>query len=249
MDQYALARAAIVEERFDEAMAILLPRAALGEAEAQFLLGYLFFTDAPVTHAEAAAWMARAAAQRHPDALYYDACFRVPPADGVLFGPPDDAARWEQTLLAAELGSQEAQSALGGAFATADSDPESNFPWPASRAVSRHWYTLAAEQGDPDAQYALGVRWLRGDGGPADSATGVAWLTRAAEQDCGVFNDTAAEVLADLYANGRHDVTPDPVAAAHWQQRAALLNAGPARCGCGTCRRIRAASAATQDTL
>lgn len=186
MDELERARAAIADERFDEALAILRPRAARGEAEAQFLLGYLFFTEAPLEQEEAAGWMARAAAQRHPDALYYDACFRVPPVDGVLFGQPDDRARWEQTLLAAELGSEEARSALGGAFATADSDPEMHFPWPADHTASRRWYALAAEQGDPDAQYSLGVRWLRGDGGPADAPTGIAWLTRAAEQECGV---------------------------------------------------------------
>jgi TPR repeat protein len=242
MDELERALAAIAEEHFDEALAILRPRAEMGDAEAQFLLGYLFFTDAEIEHDEAAAWVARAAAQRHPEALYYDACFRVPPPDGMLFGPPDDRARWEQTLLAAELGSEEARGALGGAFATADVDPEANFPWPADHAASRRWYALAAEQGNPDAQYALGVRWLRGEGGPADAATGVAWLARAAEQECGVFNDTAAEVLADIYANGRHGVAADPAAAARWQERAAYLAARPARCGCATCRRVKAAA-------
>lgn len=242
MDELEEALAAIADERFDEALALLRPRAGAGDAEAQFLLGYLFFTDAALEHDEAAAWVARAAAQRHPDALYYDACFRVPPADGVLFGPPDDRARWEQALLAAELGSEEAQSALGGAYATADIDPEANCPWPADQAASRRWYALAAEQGNPDAQYALGVRWLRGEGGPADAATGLAWLARAAEQECGVFNETAAEVLADIYTAGRYGVARDPAAAARWQERAARLAEGPSRCGCATCRRVRAAA-------
>lgn len=149
---------AIAQGRFDDALAVLRPLAEAGDAEAQFLLGYLFFTDSPVEHEEAAAWAAR-----------------------------------------------------------------------------------AAEQGEPDAKYSVGMCWLHGTGGPADPALAVAWLTRAAEQDCGVFNDTAAEVLATLYAGGEHGVGRDAVLADRWRERAALLAAAPARCGCRTCRRVRAA--------
>jgi TPR repeat protein len=241
MEPLDQARVAIAQERFAGALAILEPLAEAGEAEAQFLLGYLFFSDAPLSQAEAVEWVARAAAQRHPDALFYAACFRSPPEDDVLFGPPNTPARWALTLEAAQLGAEEAQSALGAAYAYADEDER--FPWPLDAEASRFWYTQAAAQGNPDAQDVLGRRWLHGEGGPADPATGVHWLSLAAQQACGVHTDSAAELLADLFTTGRFGVVPDAQAAETWRAQAATLAAAPARCGCRTCRSIRMAGA------
>ncbi len=65
----------------------------------------------------------------------------------------------------------------------------------------------AAEAGDAEAQYRLGLRYLHGEGIPADEAWAITWLRRAAAAG----QEKAAQELARLYQ--RNGVSPGTAAA------------------------------------
>jgi TPR repeat protein len=56
--------------RHQEVEAWARPRAAEGDADAQFILGYLVFAGACVDFADSCEWFRRAAAQDHAEAIY-----------------------------------------------------------------------------------------------------------------------------------------------------------------------------------
>jgi TPR repeat protein len=166
------AKDAIEREDYDSATQILRPLADANDAEAQFLIGYLYFTSADVSKDDSRAWLQRAGAHGHPEALYYLACL----GDGLDFGPPEDEARRVLLVRAAELGSAQAQRDLGCFYATGDDG------FPKDEALGRLWYGRAAAQGHADAQYNYGCMLLYGEGGPADPATAKNLIRRAAAQ-------------------------------------------------------------------
>src|SRR5436190_12351849 len=94
------AKAAIEREDYDAATELLRPLAHADMADAEFLMGYLFFTSADVTKHDSRAWLERAAAKSHPEALYYLA--RLGPT--IDFGPPEDDVHRVFLVRAAELG-------------------------------------------------------------------------------------------------------------------------------------------------
>jgi len=166
------ARTAIEREDYTLATQLLRPLADDGQAAAQYLLGYLFFTSADVAKDDSRAWLQRAAAQDHPEALYHLACL----GDQFDFGPPEDETRRALLVRAAELGAAEAQRDLGCFYATGDDG------FPKDEALGRLWYGRAAAQNHVDAQYNYGSMLLYGEGGPADPETGKDLIRRAAAQ-------------------------------------------------------------------
>lgn len=207
-------------EEFDQAIPLLEPLAEQGDADAQFLLGYLHFTSAEVDPEWAKAWLQKAAAQDHPEACYELANWR----DDDTFKPPDTEAGWQLLHKAAELGSSEAQYDLGAIYATGSE----GFPIDAEK--SRGYYTLAARQGNLDAQYNLGLMWLCGEGGPVDVGQGLYWLTLAgSREEPDAMSTFAAEKLADVYEHGRYGIEPDPEQAEYWRRRAIELEQWPFR--------------------
>lgn len=165
------ARRAIEREEYESASELLRPLADTGSAEAQYLLGYLYFTSADVDAQESYQWLEQAAAEQHPEAIFHLACSRT---DG-LFGPPDDEVHRTLLIRAAELGSVQAQRDLGCCYATGDDG------WPLDPVLGRLWYGRAAAAGHADAQYNFGLMLLDGEGGPADPS-GDEWIHRAAAQ-------------------------------------------------------------------
>jgi TPR repeat protein len=166
------ARQAIEDEEYDRASLLLRPLADAGSAEAQYLIGYLYFTSADVDAHESRQWLERAAAQQYPEAIFHLACWRT---DG-LFAPPNDETHRTLLIRAAELGSIQAQRDLGCCFATGDDG------WPLDPALGRLWYGRAAASGHADAQYNYGLMLLYGEGGPVDPS-GNEWIHRAAAQN------------------------------------------------------------------
>src|SRR5215470_15160251 len=92
---------AIKREEYDLAVRLLRGPADAGSAEAQYLLGDLYFTSADVDPAEARQWLERAAAQQHADALFHLSEWN----EDNTTGPPDTEYRRTLLLRAAELGS------------------------------------------------------------------------------------------------------------------------------------------------
>jgi TPR repeat protein len=165
------------EEKADLAMRLLRGSADAGSAEAQFLLGYLYFTSADVDLAESKQWLERAAAQGHAEALFYLSDLN----DDGTTGPPDCDRRRTLLVRAAELGSLRAQRDLGCYYAIGE------FGFPLDHRLGRLWYSRAAERGHADAQFNYGMMVINGEGGPADQSNGLEWVRRAAAQ-----NDEAA---------------------------------------------------------
>jgi hypothetical protein len=166
----AQAKDAIEREDYDFASQLLRPLADAGDSEAQFLLGYLFFTSAEVPKDNSRQWLQRAAAQNHAEAIYHLACL----GEQFDFGRPEDEARRAMLVQAAELGSTRAQRDLGCFYATGEDG------FPKNEALGPLWYGRAAAQGHADAQYNYGSMLLYGEGGPADPETGKDQIRQAA---------------------------------------------------------------------
>jgi uncharacterized protein len=166
------AREAIEREEYKRASDLLRPLADAGSADAQYLLGDLYFTSAGVDAHESRQWLEQAAAQQHPEAIFRLASWR---SDG-LFGTPTDEEGRALLIHAAELGSIQAQRDLGCAYATGDDG------WPLDPARGRFWYGRAATSGHADAQFNYGLMLLHGEGGLIDTA-GHEWIQRAAAQN------------------------------------------------------------------
>lgn len=164
--------AAIEREEYDLAVRLLLDPARAGSAQSQYLLGYLYFTSADADARESRAWLERAAAQRHPEALFRLSQWRD---DGAI-GAPDTEGGRSLLLEAAELGVLQAQRDLGCYYAIGEGG------FPLDPRLGRLWYGRAAEGGHADAQYNYGLMLLFGEGGPAEPEGGKEWLGRAAAQ-------------------------------------------------------------------
>lgn len=166
------AKAAIGREDYDGAIELLRPLANAGDADAEFLMGYLYFTSADVAKHDSLAWLERAAAKNHPEALYYLAGL----GSTIDFGPPEDDSHRTLLVRAAELGLAQAQRDLGCYYAIGEGCFRKD------EALSRLWYGRAAEQGHADAQYNYGLMLLHGEGGPAEPDAGIEWVRRSARQ-------------------------------------------------------------------
>src|SRR5437867_2088841 len=90
--------------RHDEVEAWAQGRAESGDADAQFILGYLMFTGAEADYEASLDWLRRAAAQQHPEAMYHLSQLDDS-KDGVHTGLPTNEEKRSLLRLAAELGS------------------------------------------------------------------------------------------------------------------------------------------------
>jgi TPR repeat protein len=202
----AKARVDIEAGNCGAAIPILLPLAESGNIEAQFLLGYLYFTSCeyPFTHADLRDWLVKAKEQGHAEACYYLAWFPNAPGISSIENEEDMSLLIE----AGKRGSVAAQRHLGACFATGDWIGEKD------EAKAIKWYTAAAEQGHAESQYDLGLMLLLGEGTDKNTLKGMEWLIMAAEQG----NDSACALLADIYEEGLFDVATDDEKAKHWKE-------------------------------
>jgi TPR repeat protein len=219
--------------------------AAMGDAEAQFLIGQHLAAGKGAAQdlSEAVEWWHRAALQGYAQAqcALAGACLRGK-------GTPTDfqqAFGWFQK--AAEQGDVKAQWNLGAMYASGGEgvaqDMRQAFAWchsaadldfvPAQATLgvlfarikdpvqAVFWWEKAAQQGDPEAQYNLANMYSKGQGVERDGRLAFQWFARAAAQ--GVAS--AQSKLGLLYAVG-DGVTVDPIEAHKWFLLAA--NAGDA---------------------
>ena len=214
------AKDAIVVENYEKATKLLKPNAEKGIAEAQFLLGYLYFTDADVSKEESLLWLQRSAQQNHADACYYLAHH----CEQYDFGTPVDEQHWELLRKAAEFGSVEAQRDLGCYYAVGNEGLEKD------EMESRKWYTLAAEKGHADAQYNLGLMWFNGEGGSKDIDKAIYWFTLSASHEYWEpMSINAAEILTDIYEIGLHRSHSNVELVSYWRKRVTEIEQLPHR--------------------
>jgi TPR repeat protein len=197
VELYESANVAVSEGAFQRAHKLLKPLAESGDAEAQFLLGNLFYAGSDMAWDVARQWLNSAAEQNHAEALYCLASTGFEPSLGeVAWRPPVDKAECRLLQRAAELGSAQAQRDLGAYFSMGDAG------FAEDQVQGRHWYLHAAEQGHIDAQYNLGMMLLEGEGGAEDVSAGMAWLVEASKSDDDPAAQEAAELLSEIYGEG-----------------------------------------------
>ena len=199
------AEIAIKKNDFERAKKILLPLAEAEDAEAQFLLGYLYFTNATISYSESLFWLQKAANQGHAKACY----FLSLEIDELEL--PSLEERINFLIKSATLGDVSAQRDLGCAYATGKIGIDKN------EAIGRKWYQKAAKQGDPDAQYNLGIMLLRGEGGDKKIDDGIKWLKSSAKNEQ-KENKYAAELLYTIYSMGLYGVTVNKTEADKWRK-------------------------------
>jgi uncharacterized protein len=149
------------------------PLADQGDAQAQDLLGLMYFKGDYVQqdYAQAMKWYRLAADQAHADAqnnlgLMYEAGQGVPQNYA-------EAMKWYR--LAADQGNADAQYNLGLMYDFGKHVPQ-------DYAEAAIWYRKAADQGQPDAQNNLGQKYRKGEGVPQDYVQAHMWLNLAASR-------------------------------------------------------------------
>lgn len=229
-----------------------LPRAQLGDAVAQTLVGVLLSRGLGVPRdAKAAAfWFKQAAENDDPPAMFRYALLLMEGEDV----PRDKAKADEMMKKAAEAGNASAQfnyAQMLVADNPGERGLEQALPYyeksaeqgiadaqyavsqvymslpdipEDKRAKAREWLLRAARAGYDTAQLDMGVWLVNGVGGPRDFDKGFQWLRIAALRG----NVAAQNKLAYLYINAL-GTRPDPVEAAKWyvlSRRAGLVDPG-----------------------
>ncbi len=218
MDTYREAKQLMHAEKYDEAICLIKPLAERGDAEAQFLMGYLWYVGADVEWEDSEKWLELAAKQNHAEAVYELAMARIDPGLGtMIWGPPESEEKMNLLRRAAELGSANAQRDVGCCLCTGEHG------WEKDEAEGRKWYLRAAEQGHVEAQYDVGYMFLAGEGGEPDVPGGMSWLETAASNDLDPAAESAARQLADVYERGLFGVPADMEKARTFRNRAAEL--------------------------
>lgn len=199
---------ALEAQALEAQAAVLRPAAQAGDAAVQWQLGRLLRWG---QSKEALAWLRKAAAQGHEEAL-------LSLCDLLLSGSageknPQEALRWLRQ--AAQRGSAKAQVALGDALSQ-------GAPGERSEREAAGWYRRAAEQGNAFAQQKWGHALRLGTGVDKDEPQAFAWLLKSAEA-----GDVLAQLeVADMLQKGE-GTARDEVVAVRWYQRAADSAVGP----------------------
>ncbi len=145
--------------------------AELGDAEAQYTVGLIYFTGVGTEQnlKTAQAWFLKSAEQGHKDAQYHA---------GVIYDENlnNGNKAFEWYYKAAQQGHREAQLNLGQCYADGrgvKKDAEEAFKW----------YKKSAEQGDPFAQMYLADCYYKGFGITKDKNKAIEWYEKAAKQE------------------------------------------------------------------
>ena len=183
-------------------------RAAEGDTDAAFALGWLSMSLPPLRdYARAAHWTRIAADKGVADAMLVMGTLYAN-GQGVAKNQ-GEAVKWMRK--AAENKSDVGMFVLGALYEQGQGVAK-NLP------EAKRWYEQAAEKGQPEAMYALGKLYAHGGGVTKDEAMAVVWYRRAANK----HNAAAVEALGWMYENGR-GVYQNYAEAVRWYQLAADL--------------------------
>ncbi len=199
---------ALEAQALEAQAAALRPAAQAGDAAVQWQLGRLLRWGQPK---EALAWLRKAAAQGHEEALLFLCDLLLSGSAGEQH--PQEALGWLRQ--AAQRGSAKAQVALGDALSQ-------GAPGEGDEREAAGWYRRAAEQGHASAQQKWGRALRLGTGVGKDEPQAFAWLLASAEA-----GDVLAQLeVADMLQRGE-GTARDDVVAVRWLQRAADSAVGP----------------------
>lgn len=197
------AKTFIEEQRFAEALDLIVPLADAGNADAQNVLAIVYAEGWGVDPDmdKAREWFERAAAGGSARAAYNLAGMY---ATGRGVDKDCDKAL-EILHAAAETDDPVAQVNIGSLYAEGSECTPQNF----DEAI--RWYRMAADQDDPVAQHSMGAFYANGQGVAQSYATAMAWYRKAAAQG---YADSQAS-LGWMYFAGQ-GVAADVDTACEW---------------------------------
>lgn len=182
----------------------LQEKAAKGDAEAQFKLGWAYRqgNGVPQSDSDAVKWYLKAAEQGHCNAQYNLGCsYHFGNGVGKDYA---EAVKWYKK--AADQGDSDAQNNLAGRYFRGEGVAKN-----IDKAVE--YYRLSAEQGNPNGQYNLALRYEFGTGVLQDWDEAARWYRKAADQG----DVDAQKKMAELYRKGL-GVPVDEAEAARWKK-------------------------------
>ncbi len=193
------------------ALRVWRPLAEGGDAESQFLMGWLYQygLGVQIDYVEALRWYQRAAKQNYAQAqsnigVMYD----------VGLGQPQDqreAANWYRQ--AAEQGNAAAQFNLGWLYQNGTGVPQ-------DYEMSKKLYLQSASQGNGPAQYNLGLLYDEGKGVPKDIVLAYMWFNVAGARLGGDGLRRAVQSRDDAAAR----MTPDQIRQAQERAQSCLTS-------------------------
>lgn len=175
---------------FDGAFTRLLPLAAAGDAEAQFMIGLMYANGQGIQQNfyKAGQLYRQAGKQGHAGAQVnlgslFENCYGNGPCNS------EEAANWYR--LAADQGDAIAQYNLGVMYGVGVGVAEDEW-------TAKTLFRKSAEQGYAPAQYNLAVCYERGMGGPVDRVAAFAWYDLAAAYGHEAGNNGRDKITAGL---------------------------------------------------
>jgi len=207
-----------MKDRFEKAKSILLPLAEKNNAEAQLLLGYLFYGgDFKMTLTTAGHWLKKSARNGNVEAMAMVAGVNF--REGAWWVSQPSKHKWlAQTLKAAKKGSAEAQRSLACAYAHGEIVPRDYLQ-------TMYWDEKAAEQGLAEFQNDLALMLLDGMRGEPDIEKAIYWYEQSASKDHNVPHaEWAAEALANIYTGDPEPNLADRDKSNYWKKRAEYLS-------------------------
>lgn len=210
------ARTGDVQAFYAQSFALFKQAADLGEAYAEYSVGFMYEKGQGTTrdYAQALKWLAAASQQEDVQAEYELALMN----ERGLGTPADPNAAFSLYRQAADNGLAKAQNRVGEAYARFGSWNTTGFDRvPKDYKEALAWFTLAAEQGDADGLANLGTMYLRGYGAAQDYVQAGAYLKLSIIVDTPYRTSKSAQVKSELAETLRHASNDQIVAfAARW---------------------------------
>ncbi len=211
-----IAKRLIIRKKFKSAKLLLNLLAKQNDAEAQLILGYLYFGgDINTSPEESKYWLKRSAKNGNAEALALlaSASFR----SGRWNTIADSRKHFLITLNAAKKGSAEAQRSMACIYAHGILVEQDD-------VKTMYWDERAAKQGLAESQNDLALMLLHGIGGRFDVEKALYWYTQSASKDCNVpYAQEAAEALAGIYSGEPYKELLDLEKKKYWEERGKFL--------------------------
>jgi len=212
-----IAKRKILARKYEEAKSLLRPLAEKDNAEAQLLLGYLYYGgDIKTTAKHSQYWLEKSSKNGNVEALALLATtnHKIGSWSNIL----ESKKSYLMTLNAASKGSAEAQRTLACAYAHGDTVLQDDIK-------TMYWDEKAAEQGLAESQNDLALMLLHGMGGVVDVEKAIYWYQESASKDHNVPHaQWAAEALSRIYSGELYQEFTDIKKFEYWMQRASYLS-------------------------
>lgn len=212
-----IAKRLILVRKYEKAKSLLRPLANNNNAEAQLLLGYLYYGGDPnTTVKESKCWLEKSAKNKNPEALALLASTNY--KSSYWSNEPENRKSFSLTLKAANMGSAEAQRSLACAYAHGDIVPQDDIK-------TMYWDEKAAKQGLAESQNDLALMLLYGVGCEVDAEKAIYWYQESARKDHNVpYAQWAAEALARIFHGEPYKELTDLNQSKYWEKRAQYLS-------------------------